>query len=98
MKVVIRYNCRSRQGSRGIYGYQYRKGKTRRIVVNLDFHANQMKRSHRGTTNMIAEIIQTIDHEIAHAFSPQDISPRSMRQEETFVKRFERAGRWARKV
>lgn len=99
MKLRLRYNRRSRKGFRNLFGYQYRKGAERRIVINLDYHDKVRREYHRGLSWLLEQLIQTLDHEIVHAFSPQDISPRSARarREETFTKWFERAGSWARR-
>ena len=99
MKVEVRINLRSRKGFRGIYGYEYREGATRRVVVNLDFHNRIRRDSHRSVAWMVRELIATLDHEIAHAFFTQDIPPRTAkgRVEENFTRIFERAGAWARR-
>lgn len=93
--VDIRYNLRSRKRFRGLYGYQYRKGSVRRIVVNLDFHDRERRRMHRGVGWLVRELVCTINHEVLHAFAPQDIPPRSAkaRREEELVQRLERYAR-----
>lgn len=99
-KVVVRYNLCARKGCGGYYSYQYRKGSERRIVVNLDFHEKERRRLHRSAADMIKELMQTLDHEIAHALAPQiegDLRFAKARKEESFIKRFERAGAWARR-
>jgi hypothetical protein len=44
-------------------------------------------------TSRMSELLGTIDHEYAHAFSP-DLD--SLIREETMARKFERAGTWAR--
>ena len=98
--IQVRYTLHSRKGFRGLYGYQYRHGNEQRIVVNLDFHDKARRRMRRGIDHMVDELIQTFDHEISHAFSPWKESKgqsAKMRIEESAVKRFERAGAWARR-
>ena len=99
--IQVCYNLRSRKGFRGLYGYQYRRGNERRVVVNLDFHGKERRRMHRGSDHMVDELIQTLDHEISHAFSPwenEKAGSAKMRIEESVVKWFERAGGWARRL
>ena len=99
-RIWVYYNLNSRKGFRGLYGYQYRRGNERRVVVNLDFHDRERRRMHRGIDHMVDELIQTLDHEISHAFSPwenEKAGSAKMRIEESVVKRFERAGAWARR-
>mgnify|MGYP001559088650 CR=1 FL=1 len=63
-----------------------------RVWINLRAHHRRMQKRYRSLPWMLEELIKTVDHELVHAFLPEE-----EKREERLAKAFERAGNWARR-
>jgi hypothetical protein len=62
-----------------------------RIYIDLGAHAHKMRTLHRSLDWMIQDLIDSIAHEYAHAFTPVGVDDKA---EEQMAKKFASAARW----